>query len=99
MNYLSLLDSMKTSAQGAYEFLPPHHRVSFFSSRRNWHSPKPSPAGECAQFWGGGAHSLAREGLGEPQFRRGDIPVVLFIYTYFVLPIIVGINRDFKHVS
>jgi hypothetical protein len=37
--------------------------------------PHPSPAGECAPppVLGGGAHSLAREGLGESQFRRGDI--------------------------
>ncbi len=53
------------------------HRVgrvlSFFSSRRNWDSPNPSPAGECAPLppvLGGGAHSLAREWLGESQFRR-----------------------------
>jgi hypothetical protein len=54
------------------------HRVgrvlSFFSSRRNWDSPYPSPAGECAPpplFWGEGTtHSVAREGLGESQFRR-----------------------------
>jgi hypothetical protein len=48
----------------------------FFSNRRNWDSPNPSPAGEFAPpppFLGGGAHSLAREGLGESQFRRGDI--------------------------
>jgi hypothetical protein len=32
----------------------------------------------------GGAHSLAREGLGESQFRRRDI-VVFFIYRYFVI--------------
>jgi hypothetical protein len=25
------------------------------------------------RFWGGGAHSLAREGLGESQFQRGYI--------------------------
>ncbi len=43
-------------------------------------SPAPSPAGECApHFWfreeGGGvhAHSLAGKGVGESQFRRGDI--------------------------
>jgi hypothetical protein len=48
--------------------------LSFFSSRRNWDSPNPSPAGECAPpVLEGGAHSLAREGLGESQFRRGDI--------------------------
>jgi hypothetical protein len=47
-----------------------------FSSRRNWDSPNPSPIGECATsnpVLGGGAHSLASEGLGESQFRRGDI--------------------------
>jgi hypothetical protein len=62
------------------------HRVgrvlSFFSSRRNWDSPDPSTAGECAPLvLGGGAHSLAREGLGESQFRRGDIHCdTLYIY-------------------
>ncbi len=57
-----------------------HHRVgrvlSFLSSRWNWDSPTSSPAGECAPpfgFWGRGAHLLAREGVGESQFRRGDI--------------------------
>ncbi len=35
-------------------------------------------------FRGGGAHSLAREGVGESQFRRGDIHCgTLFIYMYF----------------
>jgi hypothetical protein len=58
----------------------PHHRVdrvlSFFSSRRNWDSPTPSPAGS-----GRRAHSLAREGLGESQFRRGDIHFgTIYIY-------------------
>jgi hypothetical protein len=49
--------------------------LSFFSSRWNWNSHNPSPAGECAPppVLGGGAHSLARKGLGESQFRRGDI--------------------------
>jgi hypothetical protein len=56
------------------------HRVdrvlSFFSSRRNWDFPNPLPAGEYASpplVPGGGAHSLARKGVGESQFRRGDI--------------------------
>jgi hypothetical protein len=46
------------------------HRVgrvlSFFSSRRNWNSPNPSPAGEFPPppVLGVGAHTLAREGLG-----------------------------------
>jgi hypothetical protein len=64
------------------------HRVgrvlSFFSSRRNWDSPNPSPAGESAhppRFYGEvHAHSLAREGLGESQFRRGDIHLWYSLY-------------------
>jgi hypothetical protein len=34
---------------------------------------------------GGGAHSLASEGVLESQFRQGTHTVVLFIYTYFVI--------------
>jgi hypothetical protein len=57
------------------------HRVgrvlSFFSSRRNGDYPNPSPAAECTPppfpVLGRGAHSLAREGLGESKFLRGDI--------------------------
>jgi hypothetical protein len=62
--------------------------IIFFTSRRNWDSPNPSPVGECAPppVLGGGAHLLEREGLGEPQFRRGDIHSgTLYIqYMYFV---------------
>jgi hypothetical protein len=49
--------------------------LRFFSSRRNWDSPNPSPQASVPPppVLGGGAHSLAREGLGESQFRRGDI--------------------------
>jgi hypothetical protein len=47
--------------------------------------PIPHPAGECVlpppPVLGGGAHSLAREGFGESQFRRGDIHSgTLYIY-------------------
>jgi hypothetical protein len=66
--------------------------LSFFSGRRNWwnwDSPNPSPAGECALpplVTGGGAHSLAREGVGESQFRREDIHCgTLYIYVVYVL--------------
>jgi hypothetical protein len=61
--------------------------AKLFSSRRNWDSPNPSPAGDCAPPPGsGGRGTLAgeREGLGESQFRRGNIHLVLFIYMYFV---------------
>jgi hypothetical protein len=62
------------------------HRVgrvlSLFSSRWNWDSPNPSPESPPPPpVLGGGAHSLAREGLGESQFRRGDIHCgTLYIY-------------------
>ena len=57
------------------------HRIdrvlSFFSSRRNWDSPTPSPL-QTAVYpptprFRLVAHSLAGEGVGESQFRRGDI--------------------------
>jgi hypothetical protein len=35
--------------------------LSFFSSRRNWDSPNPSPAGECAPPASGGSGTLAGE--------------------------------------
>jgi hypothetical protein len=39
------------------------------------------PPTPTSQVLGGGAHSLAREGLGESQFRRGDIHCgTLYIY-------------------
>jgi hypothetical protein len=48
-------------------------------TRRGEYPPPPSLVP------GGGAHSLAREGLGEFQFRRGDIHCgTLYIYVYFV---------------
>jgi hypothetical protein len=64
------------------------HRVgrvlSFFSSRRNWDSPTPHPQASVPPHRlvpRGGAHSLAREGVGESQFRRGDILCgTLYIY-------------------
>ncbi len=58
--------------------------LSFFSSRRNWDSPNPSPAGDCAPppVLGGGAHSLGWE---SPNSDEGTYTVVLFIYSYFVV--------------
>jgi hypothetical protein len=52
-----------------------HPERGSIESRQNWDSPNPSPAGECAPppDQGGGAHSLTKDGLGESQFRRGDI--------------------------
>ncbi len=66
------------------------HRVgrvlSLFSSRRNWDSPTPFAAGECAlpPFGPGGgrAHSLAGEGLGGPNSDEGTYTVMLMRTTY-----------------
>ncbi len=58
--------------------------LNFFSSRWIWDSSNPSLVGEYAPsllVLGGGAHSLARKGVGESQFRRGDIHCgILYIY-------------------
>jgi hypothetical protein len=58
--------------------------AKLFSSRRNWDSPNPSLAGDCASppFGSGGRGTLAGErGAGESQFRRGDIHCgTLYIY-------------------
>jgi hypothetical protein len=64
--------------------------LSFFSSPRNLGLPQPLTCRRVCPpppVLGRGTHSLAREGLGESQFRRGNIQytVVLFIYMYFVI--------------
>ncbi len=66
------------------------HRVgrvlSFFSSRRNWDYPIPSPAGEYAPPWFGGRGTLAGERGGGrvPMSNEETDTVVLLIYMYFV---------------
>jgi hypothetical protein len=60
--------------------------LSFFSSRRNSDSPNPSPAGECAPpVLGGGG--WRERGWESPNFDEGTYTVVLFIYTYFAVPL------------
>ena len=73
--------------------VPPHRvgRVlSFFSIVRIGTLPTPHPQASVPpppRFLGGGEHSLAREGLGESQFRRGDIHCgTLYIYVLCVPP-------------
>jgi hypothetical protein len=68
------------------------HRVGrvlcFFSSRRYWDSPNPSPAGECAPpplVPGGGAHSLAREGVGRVPIPTRGITLWYSLYSVYVL--------------
>jgi hypothetical protein len=61
--------------------------LSFFSNRRNWSSPTPLAAGECAPppFGRGGGHTRLRErGWGSPNSDEGTHTVVLCIYKYFV---------------
>jgi hypothetical protein len=81
-----------------FVFSTPHntasHRVgrvlSFISSRRNWDSPHPSPAGECGPpFGSGGRGTLAGErgGWESPNSDEGTYTVVLYIYMLFVLPV------------
>ncbi len=63
--------------------------AKLFSSRRNWDSPNPSPAGECDPppgFGGRGTLAGAR-GVGTWEIPNSDdrtYTVVLFIYMYFV---------------
>jgi hypothetical protein len=45
-------------------------------------TPHPQASAPPPWFWGGGAHSLAREGLGESQFRRGGIYTVVLFTVY-----------------
>ncbi len=67
------------------------HRVgrvlSFFSSRRNWDSPTPSPAGEWGlpRFWGEGHTRWRERGWESPNSDEGTYTVELLIYTYFVI--------------
>jgi hypothetical protein len=55
--------------------------LNFFSSRRNWDSPTPSPAGECAPplhpLVPGGEHSLAGDGFGR-------VPIPTFTQIVFL---------------
>jgi hypothetical protein len=54
--------------------------LGFFSSRPNWDSPTPSPAGECVLPSFGsarGTHSLRKRGWGVPIQTRGQTLVVL----------------------
>jgi hypothetical protein len=67
------------------------HRVgrvlSFFSSRRNWDSPNPSPAGEYAPppFGTGGRGTLAGErGGGRVPIATRGHTLWYSLYTYFV---------------
>ncbi len=76
---------------------PSQRVLSFFSSRQNWDSPNPSPAGECGPppFNSGGRGTLAGErGVGEFQFQRGDIQCgTLYMYVLCAT----NISRDGSH--
>ncbi len=65
------------------------YKDSVYAPRRNWDSPNPFLACECApspQKQGGGGTLACGWGVGgESEFRRGAYTVVLFICTYFVI--------------
>ncbi len=71
--------------------LLPQNRQSakLFSSSRNWDSPSPSPAGECAPpplwFRGEGHTHWRKRGWESPNSDEGAYTVVLFINMYFVV--------------
>jgi hypothetical protein len=57
------------------------------SPRRNWDSPTPSLASECAPppgTKGWGAHSPAGEGLVESQFRRLEKSLALYLLCVYM---------------
>ncbi len=53
--------------------------------------PTPHPQASVSPPYvpGGAAHSLARKGLGESRFRRGDIHCGI-VYTYIYFMIVIG---------
>jgi hypothetical protein len=75
------------------------HRVgrvlSFFSSRRDWGSPNPSPAGECAPtLWvRGKGHTRWRErGRESPNSEERTYTLVLYIWVYFAAGVIMPLK-------
>jgi hypothetical protein len=74
----------------------PRSKQSAFSSRPNWDSPTPSPAGECVPPpFGSGrcTHSLGGEGVGGPNSDEGTDNVLLEVgiqYMYFEVSTVAG---------
>jgi hypothetical protein len=69
MRWIWLLMICTCMAQSTYIYRAPQ----CLSPRRNWDSPTPLAASECALPpgpKGGGAHSPAAKGVGESQFQR-----------------------------
>jgi hypothetical protein len=65
----------------SYSIIPLRQSAKLFSSRRNWTPPTPYAQARMSPpppVPGGGAHSLARAGVGESQFQRGVIWVIHF---------------------
>ncbi len=71
--------------------------LSFFSSRRNWDSPIPSPAGECAPppplVLSLGHTHLRERGWGSPNSYEGTCTAVLYLYTYVQYFVVCTISR------
>ncbi len=72
------------------------------SPRRNWDSPTPSIASECApppEPKGGGHTRLQARGWGESQFRRlkKQLSTLPTLWCYaFVRPIMILLKSDFR---
>ncbi len=84
----------KSDAIGGQQVVGKYNRVgrvlSYFSSRRNWNSPTPSPVGECAPppptlVPRGGTLAGGRGGWGSPNSDEGKYTLVLYIHMYFVV--------------
>ncbi len=71
------------------ELAQSRQNAKLFSSRRNWYSPNPSPAGKCAPpspFGSGGRGTLAgKRGDGRVPIPTRGQTLVLCIYMYFVI--------------
>jgi hypothetical protein len=75
--------------------------TTVYAPRRNWDSPQPPTRRLVCPLppVSGGRGTLARNGLGESQFRRGAYTVVLFICTYFVVLINILEYTDAAHLQ
>jgi hypothetical protein len=108
---VELMEDLLEGGRVQASLLVLHHRVgrvlSFFSSRRNWDSPTPHPQASvpCVPplapplVPGGGAHSLARERVGESMFRLGDINcgtlyTVSMYFVSYILQLTIGVYPD-----
>jgi hypothetical protein len=79
----------ETHVHGPIKFQPQSRQsAKLFSSRRNWDSPNPSPAGECApppRFWRGGGAAPIKGIVRETEFAY-FLGVLMINYAALLLP-------------